>query len=578
MSRPWRFTPLDPTRVRRLSEALEVGPLTAQVLIARGLDEPAAAKAFLNPTPNDLHAPETLPGVPEAADRIVAAVRADRRVTVFGDYDVDGITSTALLVDCLRLAGAPADYVIPNRNDGYGLNVAAIERLHAEDPRRLVVTVDCGITSIAEAKRAGELGLELIVTDHHTPGDALPDAAVVVHPRRPDAETPYAFGELCGAGVAFKLAWAVAKRLGDGDRVNERFKHWLIRALGLTALATVADMVPLTGENRTFVHCGLRSLYHHAPPGLRALLTVSGIEEGRPITAEDVGFKLGPRINAAGRLDQASLAVDLLLSDDPKRTAQLADYLNTLNETRKKTEAEVVKAAKKQAVDEGWAERPGLALASADWHAGVVGIAAGRIAEKFDTPSVVIAFGHGGDPDLGAGSARSRPGFDLHACLGRCAEHLETYGGHTMAAGLKVRRENLEAFREAFAADVAERFSPEAADARVDAEVRLADCTLHAVKELDETLGPFGKSNRRPVFVATGVTLEGEPRTMGRDGSHLSARLTQTGRTMKAVAWGRAADAATLAAGPLAISFTTEVNRWKNGESVQLQLREWKPG
>ncbi|MEM9703015.1 MAG: single-stranded-DNA-specific exonuclease RecJ, partial [Planctomycetota bacterium] len=408
----WRFTPLDPHRVRRLCEALSILPLTAQVLIARGLDEPAKAKAFLTPSAHDLHDPERLPGVPQAADRIVAAVRAGRGVTIFGDYDVDGITSTALLVDCLRLAGANVDYVIPNRNDGYGLNVAAVEKLHADGPDRLVVTVDCGIASVAEAERAKELGLELIVTDHHTPGETLPDAAVVVHPRRPDAAEAYPFGELCGAGVAFKLAWAVAKRLGDGQRADERFRQWLMRAIGLAALATVADLVPLTGENRTIVHVGLRSLYHRAPPGLRALLNVCGIDARQAITAEDVGFKVAPRINAAGRLDQASLAVDLLLSDDPKRCAQLAEYLNQLNETRKKTEAEVVKSAKKQAVDEGWAERPGLTLASDDWHAGVVGIAAGRVAEKFDCPAIVIAFGHRGDPDLGAGPARSRPGFD----------------------------------------------------------------------------------------------------------------------------------------------------------------------
>ena len=217
MPLPWRFTPLDPTRVRRLSDALSIGPLTAQVLIARGLDEPATAKAFLTPSPHDLHDPDLLPGVAEAADRVVAAVKADRRVTIFGDYDVDGITSTALLVDCLRLAGARADYVIPNRGDGYGLNVAAIERLHAEDADRLVITVDCGVTAVAEAERAAALGLELIVTDHHTPGDRLPPAAVVVHPRRPDAPGAYPFGELCGAGVAFKLAWAVAKRLGGRE-------------------------------------------------------------------------------------------------------------------------------------------------------------------------------------------------------------------------------------------------------------------------------------------------------------------------------------------------------------------------
>ena len=579
--RPWRFAPLDPGRVRRLSDALDIGPLTAQVLIARGLDDPKAARAFLHPTAKHLHDPETLPGCPAAADRIVAAVKAGRRITIYGDYDVDGVTSTAMLVDLLRRAGAEADFRIPSRlSEGYGLNSDALSELHREDPGRLVVTVDCGVASVAEAEHAEELGLELIVTDHHVPGDRLPPAAAVVHPRLPGHDYP--FGDLCGAGVALKLGSAVARRLVEADdnaKLAERLRDWFKRAVGLAAVGTVADCVPLRGENRVIVQSGLRSLFHRAPPGLKALITLCGRGAGEAITAEDVGFRVGPRINAAGRLNQAGLAVELLLTDDPARAAKLAAYLDELNATRQKVERQAVKEAKQQAADGGWADRPGLVLASRDWHPGVVGIVAGRIAEHFGTPAVCVAVGQNGEATLGTGSARSHAGFDLHAALARCAGHLEGFGGHAAAAGVRVREGNLAAFREAFAADVAAHHNPTAADLelRVDAEVRLSDCTLHAVKELDEKLGPFGSENPRPVFVASGVDLAGPPKTMGQEGKHLSARFCQQGRTLRAVAWGRGAEAGTLEVGPLALSFTTEVNRWQDRENVQLHLREWKP-
>ena len=534
VSRPWRFTPLDPSRVRGLCDTLDLKPLTAQVLIARGLGDLADARAFLNPTPHDLHDPETLPGVPEAADRVVAAVKAKRRVTIYGDYDCDGVAATALLVKCLRLAHAEVDYFIPDRlTDGYGLNADTLADLHAGDPDRLIVSVDCGIASVAEAARAKELGLELIVTDHHTFADELPDAAVLVHPRLPGSAYP--FGDLCGAGVAFKLAWAVSRRLGDGKKANVRLKNFLIEAMGLAALATVADVVPLRGENRVLVQSGLRSLFHRAPPGLRALLDACGLEEGRPISAEDVGFRVAPRINAAGRLKQAGLAVELLLSDDADRIGKLVAYLGELNETRQKVERGVVKEAKKQVAANGWEDAGALVLASGRWHPGVVGIAAGRVAEHYGRPAVLIALGQSGDPDGGTGSARSHGGFDLCAGLARCGEHLIGYGGHAAAAGVRLKTDRLSAFRDAFAADVAATHAPSDDDLaeRVDAEVRLADCTLAAVKELDEKLGPFGRDNPRPVFVATGVALEGEPRRMGADDKHLSARFAQFGRTMR---------------------------------------------
>ena len=579
-SRPWRFTPLDPARVRRLGEALGVTPLTAQVLIARGLDDVAAARAFLAPSLDDLHDPDALPGCAAAADRIVAAVRAGRRVTIWGDYDVDGVTATALLVRCLRLAGAEADFHIPRRvEDGYGLKIDGLEALHAADPGRLVVSVDCGIASVAEADRAADLGLELIVTDHHEPGATLPAAAAVVHPRLPGADYP--FGDLCGAGVAFKLAWAVAKRLGDGKRAGERMRGFLIEAMGLAAVGTVADCVPLRGENRILVEFGLRSLRHHAGPGMKALIAAAGVADDEPVTAEDVGFRLGPRINAAGRLGQASLAAELLLTSDPKRISQLVALLEELNASRKGVEKEVVAAAKKQVKDGGWADAAGLVLASKDWHPGVVGIAAGRVAERFGKPAVLLAIGRNGDAELAVGSARSHAGFDLHASLVRCGRLLERCGGHAAAAGVTVRADRIEDFREAFAADVAARHAPTAADLSlaVDAEVRLADVTLRAVKELDAKLGPFGRENPRPMFVATGVGLSGEPRTMGRDGAHFRARFTQGGGApLQAVAFGRGEWAAQMpaAGAPLALSFTAERNVYNGFESAQLHLKEWK--
>ena len=577
--KPWRFTPLDPGRVRTLCDVLGVQPLTAQVLIARGLGGPREAKAFLSPSFEDLHDPDLLPGCVEAADRVVAAVKAGRRVTIYGDYDCDGVTATALLVKLLRKARATVDYFIPDRlTDGYGLNADTLRELHAADPGRLVVSVDCGVASVAEAAVAKELGLELVVTDHHAFGDDLPDAAVVVHPRLPGGGYP--FGDLCGAGVALKLAIAVARKLGDGSKAPEHLRAPLFEAVGLAALATIADVVPLKGENRSLVHLGLRGLFHHPPPGLKALLTACGLEEGRPISAEDVGFRVAPRINAAGRLKQAGLAVELLLSDDPHRIGQLTAYLDELNETRKKVERAVVKEAKRQVAAHGWDDGRGLVLASKEWHPGVVGIAAGRVAETFGAPTVLVALGRSGDPDGGTGSARTHAGYDLIAGLDRCAAHLLGHGGHAAAAGVRLKEEDLDAFREAFAADVSANHRPTEDDLteRVDAEVRLADCTLHAVKELDDKLGPFGRENPRPVFVATGVDLQGEPKTMGQDGKHLSALFDQQGRTMRAVAWGRGEDAATLrTSGPLSLAFTTEVNRWRDSESVQLQLRGWRP-
>ena len=340
MPRNWQFTTHDTGLVAALAGQLRCSTLLAQVLLSRGLGEPQQARSFLKTNLNELQEPELLPGMTQAVDAVVAAIQDGRKITIYGDYDVDGMTSTALLLQCFQSLGVNADYYIPCRmEEGYGLNCEAIRELHQTDPERLVITVDCGVSSLAEAELARELGLRLIITDHHRFGEELPCAVAVVHPRiDPDS---LAFPDLCGAGVAFKLAWAICKRMGDGQRASERMREFLKSAVGLAMIGTVADVVPLVGENRLLVKYGLGTLVQQAGPGLKALMLVAGVQEKSTITAEDIGFGLAPRLNAAGRLGQARLAVELLVTRDPARAAQLAEYLDGLNKQRQTVERKI---------------------------------------------------------------------------------------------------------------------------------------------------------------------------------------------------------------------------------------------
>ena len=379
MNRVWQVANFDAGNVKSLCSRLKVTALVAQVLAARGYSELASAEKFLAKKLGTLHDPEQLPGVPEAADRIVSAVQAGRRITIYGDYDVDGVTSTSLLWHCLQLCGAKVDYYIPSRlEEGYGLNCDAIRKLHQEEPTRLLVSVDCGIGSCEEAKLAKELGLELIISDHHQFGASLPDA-VLVHPRLPGN---YPFGELCGVGVAFKLAWAICSRLGDGKRASPRMREFLLSAIGLAAIGTIADVVPLVDENRVIVHFGLASLLDRSNPGLKELLRVSKVLEKGTLQAEDIAFSIAPRINAAGRMGQARLAVELLTTSDTDRATALATYLDGLNKDRQSVERKILKQAKELVEEHAqWNTDRALVLSHPEWHPGVIGIVANRVAE-----------------------------------------------------------------------------------------------------------------------------------------------------------------------------------------------------
>jgi len=537
MPKRWRILPHDPVRVAALERAAGIPAVLAQLLICRGTTDPQAARTFLDPKLSALHDPELLPGCEAGARRLHEAIRARRRIVVYGDYDVDGMTGTALLCLCLRMLGAEVDYYVPHRIDeGYGLHIEAVEEL-ARDGARVIVTVDCGITAVEAAEACRRLGVELLVTDHHQPGPRLPEAADLIHPRLPGSRYP--FGELSGSGVALKLAWSLCRLASGARKVSPRMREFLLQAVGLAALGTVADVVPLIDENRVLVHHGLVSLAARPTPGLAALLRVAELHQKKRLDSEDLSFSLAPRLNAVGRLGQPQLGVELLLTDRTDRAEELAQYIDRLNETRKTLERSILLAAGKQARSRfDPVNDPALVLDERGWHPGVIGIVAGRLAERFHRPVVLVARDSAGVKPA-VGSARSVPGFDLHAALHACRDYLVSYGGHAAAAGLKIEEKRLEAFRSAFCELAAEWMGPEAREAEltIDAEAPLSAFSFEVVRQI-ERLAPFGEGNPRPLLCTTGVQLAEPPRTIGANGNHLAVKVVQHGVTLRAVAFG----------------------------------------
>ncbi len=578
MPKRWHIRPHDRAAVARLERAAGVPSVVAALLTARGVTAADQVQAFLAGTMADLRDPESLPGISAAADRILAAARAGRRIVVYGDYDADGMCATAILMSCLEAIDAPATWYVPDRlEEGYGLNAAALESL-AAGGAGLVVTVDCGIASVTEARRARDLGLELIITDHHSFGDSLPAADVLVHPRLPGAGYP--FGELCGAGVAFKLAWAIATRASGAKQVTPRLREMLLRGMGLAALGTVADVVPLLDENRIYVKHGLECLRRRGGPGLARLIELAGLHEKSALEAEDVAFRLAPRLNAAGRLGQAACGIELLTTADPARAASLATYLHELNAQRETEERSIQLAATKQAREEFDPEADAaLVLADRGWHAGVIGIVAGRLAERFHRPVVMIAQdAHQGRPAIG--SVRSVPGFDVHEALVACREHLVTCGGHAAAAGLRIEDDKIAAFRAAFRAAVDRRLPAELRRAQVtiDGETTLGGLTLEAVEQL-ERLAPFGQANRRPVLCASAVTLAEPPRVIGAGGKHLAMQFRQHGAKVRGVAFGAAEWLPHLPppGQPFHVAFKPKINEFRGRRTAEMEVVDWRP-
>jgi single-stranded-DNA-specific exonuclease len=585
VAKTWRLLPHDRGAVEGLASALQTPPVVAQLLLNRGLTAPDAARRFLDAPLSGLHPPEMLPGVAEAADRICAAVKAGRRICVYGDYDVDGVTGSAILLTTLRLLGARVDLYVPHRlEEGYGLNCDALRQL-AADGFSVVVTVDCGIASLAEAAEARRLGLELIVTDHHEMKDDLPEAAVLVHPRLPG--TAYPFGWLSGAAVAFKLAWALAQKVCGSARVTPRFRDCLLEAVGLAALGVVADVVPLHDENRILVRHGLKQLRQTNLPGLKALCAAAGLERGAALRAGDVGFKLAPRLNAAGRLGCARLVVDLLTTSQPEQALTLARYLEDQNAKRQALERRIVAEARELVETQGWHTDPAVVVAGSGWHGGVIGIVAGRLADLYGRPALIIALPDPSRADgdgralFAPGSGRSVAGFPLHKALRACGDLLLGHGGHNAAAGFRILPEKVPEFRRRFCAVAADHFpaGPPTPTLVLDAEVPLSALTFGLLDDLDR-LEPYGADNRRPLFLAGGLELIGEPRKVGNGERHLSFRVRQQGTTLRAIAFGMAdrAEELTSAGGRCCLAFTPKLNEWQGWRSIDLEVTDFQPG
>jgi len=541
-----------------LRRGLGVTRVTADVLVRRGLADPDEARRFLE-LRGPQHDPLELGDMAAACDAIEAAIGAGRPIVVHGDYDVDGICATAVATAVIRALGGTVEPFLPSRFDeGYGLAIETVERLAGEGCG-LLVTVDCGITALDAAARAAELGLALVITDHHRPGEALPDCPVVAPHGRGDYPA-----DLCGTGVAWKLGEALVARAGADPAILER-------ELDLVALATVADIVPLVDENRPLVRSGLEALRRTHRPGLDALLRVARCERTR-VGSTEIGFRLAPRINAAGRLGHPREALELLTTDDERRARELADVLDARNRERQAVEADILRdalAMVDELPDERRAAR-GLVLASPDWHVGVVGIVAARVAERLRRPTVLIAL----EGEEGRGSGRSLPAFDLHAGLAACAEHLVAFGGHRAAAGVTIRADAVEAFAAAFAAHADATLVDDdlVAVERMDAVLSLADVSLDLADELGR-LEPHGLGNPAVRLLVPGIELAGIA-TLGQEGKHLRFTARSAAGTCRTVYWGAGGDLARLAQGGRHdLVCRVERNDWNGTSAVQLTAR-----
>jgi single-stranded-DNA-specific exonuclease len=547
-----RFTvpPYDFAAAERLAAELGVSHVLAQILVRRGLEGAEAARAFMAAEAS--HPPAAFGGLQEAAERIHAHVARGSQITVHGDYDVDGVAATAVLVRALRTLGADVDWYLPSRiDDGYGLARATVERL-AGRGTELLITVDCAITAVEEVAAARAAGLDVVVTDHHAPraDGVLPDAPIV-HPGVGGNPCP----DLCATAVAYKLAHAL---LGaDAALVDED--------LDLVALATVADVVPLTDENRRLVRAGLRALAGTRKPGLRALMDVARVDPGA-VDAGVIGFRLAPRINAAGRLHRADAGLELLLTEDPARARAIAAELDAVNTERRDVETRILFAAEAQVAEQGPA--PAYVLAAEGWHPGVIGIVAARIAERHHRPAVLIAL----DGAEGTGSGRSIPAFDLLGGLTAASRHLDRYGGHRAAAGLTVAREHVDAFREAFTAHAADVLTPAdlMPELRIDAVVPGDALTLALAEEL-ERLAPFGQGNPPVSLLVPGAHVD-DPRAMG-EGRHVAFTLHAGGARSRCVQFGAGSRPPAGPAEPVDAAVRLEVNRWNGAVEPRLVIK-----
>lgn len=561
----WDHLACDDAVASRLAAELGLDPIVGRLLVLRGVADADAAHRFLHPSLDDLHDPMMLADMGKAVDRVARAIAGRERIVVHGDYDVDGVTATVILQRAIEMLGGDAGHFVPERlRDGYGLNIPAIERLHA-DGARLIVSVDCGIRGRDAARRARELGVDLVITDHHEPEAELPDAVAVVNPRR--ADCTYPDKHLSGAGVALKLVQALCRGAGKDA--------WLPAFVKIAAIGTLGDVVPLVGENRVITRLGLEWLSRGPhKTGLRALIDASGLT-GKAIDSYHVAFLLAPRVNAAGRMSTPDIALRLLLTSDDSGLGEardLAAQLNTENERRQQEERIIVAEARRLVDhDPDVGAHTVLVVAGEGWHRGVIGIVASKLVDAYNRPAIVLSL----DGEEAHGSCRSIPAFDMLGGLEHCAGHLTRFGGHRMAAGLTMARSRVKAFREAMATWADERLTPDdlRPRLRIDGEIGFRQITPRLADQLSR-LAPYGIGNPRPLFWTPGVQLADGPRRLKE--RHLSMSLRHDGVPLRGVFWRAAERLAAIheARAGLDVVYSVEQNTFNGTTTLEVSLAD----
>ena len=566
LNKKWVFANTEDEAVNRLKEDHGLSALLAQLMVNRGLGEPEAARFFLDAQLDTVHDPFLMRGMDVAVRRIVQAIQDRETVTIYGDYDVDGVTSAALVVHFFRELGAPVDYYLPNRmEEGYGLNDQALDTIKARGGK-LVITADTGITALSQVAHANKIGVEVIVTDHHQVAvEGLPDALAVLNPHQPECTYPFKF--LSGVGIVFKLAVGIRRGLleagWDADKLPNLKKH-----LDLFTLGTIADMAPLVDENHVLTSHGLEALRNSVKPGVIALKSVVGID-GK-VDSSSVGFGMGPRLNAAGRLGQPDRGLHLLVSTDLNEAMEMAKSLEELNEERKETqkwcfeEAEYLLERQVDLENENV-----IVLASENFHQGVIGIVAAKLAEKFYRPAILIALVEG----VGKGSARSIPSFNLVKAMTQCSEHLIQYGGHAYAAGLNIKEGRVDDFRKAMNKVGDEYLTADClvAELKVDATLRMEDITQEFYGEL-ESLEPFGQMNKVPIFISRNVRAR-DVKFVGREDNHVRFRAFQGNQFRNVIGFNLAHAFQSIDANePVDIVYELRRNTWGGRNSIEMKL------
>ncbi|MGQ9707461.1 MAG: single-stranded-DNA-specific exonuclease RecJ [bacterium] len=557
----WHLPPPPTPELRSLACAAQIPPLVATLLYHRGCHTIEEMKEFLNPSPARLNRPDTLPDINIATERTLSAVEKKEPILIYGDYDVDGICGTAILQQVLKNLGARVFYYLPHRHtEGYGISPGGIE-FAIKNNIRLIITNDCGSADIEPISTAQNAGIDIIVTDHHEPGVTPPPALAFVNPKRPDSTYP--FRELAGVGVAFKFVWSILTALN-------RPKEDLTALLDLVGLGTIADVVPLIGENRIIARLGLTALSRSRRPGIRALLEVSRLNQ-KPLTARVISFGLAPRINAAGRIGHASTALELLLTEDKKIASDLASELEQLNRTRQEIEENIIADALNVIETERKHECRVMVLARAGWNEGVIGIVAAKLVDRFWRPCIMISL----RDELGKGSARSISGFNLYQALLATQSYLRAFGGHRYAAGLQISREQIVPFDEAinqFASDMpAEIFHP---TLHIEAQTDLGEIT-HELLNYLISLQPFGPENPEPILTSTGLEVVGYPRRVGKERQHLKFKVRSGATILPAIAWDRSDEILNLQIGQpnhLDICYTLTADSFNGRNQLQLNI------